>query len=187
MNKLKVYIAGKVSQDSVFGRYDWRDEFCSELAKLSGFEIINLDPTKSSAGFTPNQNDVALIFGRDCFMIKSADLVIVNLTDDISVGGSQEMLLAKYYRKPLVGIAPKQGKFFKSKKEILGKVYENWVDPFVKVSCDVIVGDINGAAGFIKNFFSRQGRFVKDISIIDKTLKYYQEHHYKNDQFLYNL
>jgi len=187
MKKLKLYIAGKVSPNSVFGRHDWRDEFCSKLAELSGFEFANLDPTKSHEDFDLDENNGKLIFGRDCFLIKSADLIIVNLTDDISVGGSQEMLIAKYYQKPLIGIASKGGKFFKEEKEILGKIYKNWTHPFVSVPCDTVVENINEVADFIKNFFSKPENSVKDMEVLDKALKYYKEHHHKDDQFLHNL
>ncbi|MDD2656638.1 MAG: hypothetical protein PHQ18_03685 [Patescibacteria group bacterium] len=187
MKKFKVYIAGKVSPDSVFGRHDWRDGFCMKLSELSGFEFINLDPTKSEGEFDLDENNSKLIFGRDCFMIKSADLVIVNLTDDISVGGSQEMLIAKYYHKPLIGIAPKGGKFFKDEKEIIGKIYKNWIHPFVAVPCDAVVEDINEVANFIKESFSKSDNFVKGIEIMDETLIYYEKYHHKNDQMLQDM
>lgn len=183
--RLKVYIAGKVSPDSVFRKHDWRDEFCKQLGELSGWDIINLDPTKSSEDFFLDENNAALIVGRDCFMIRSADLVIVNLTDDISVGGSQEMLIAKYYKRPLIGIARKGGKFFQEEKEILGKTYKNWMHPFVLISCDKVVEDIQGAADAIKElFFLLVGR-IKDISVFDETLSYYETHHHKNDRMLH--
>lgn len=187
MKKLKVYIAGKVSPDSVFGRHDWRDEFCTTLTELSGFEFVNLDPTKSQDNFNLDENNDLLIFGRDCFMIKSADVVIVNLTDDISVGGSQEMLIAKYYKKPLVGIAPKGGKFYKEEKEILGRVYKNWKHAFVSVPCDQVVEDITGVANFIKDFFSHSDIVPKGIEILDEAVNYYKDNHYKDDSFLHNL
>lgn len=187
MKKIKLYIAGKVSPDSVFGRHDWRDGFCAALSEASGFSFVNLDPTKSHEKFDLDENNSSLIFGRDCYMIKSADVVIVNLTDDISVGGSQEMLIAKYYRKPLIGIAPKGGKFFKEEKEIVGRLYKNWVHPFVSIPCDAVVEDIDGAANFIKNFFSRRNHSIKGIEILDKALKYYTEQHHEYDQTLHNL
>lgn len=187
MNKLKLYIAGKVSPNSVFKKHDWRDEFCAKLAELSNFEIINLDPTKSHNDFDLDENNSKLIFGRDCFMINLADLVLVNLTDDISVGGSQEMLIAKYYNKPLVGIVQKNGKFFKEEIEILGKTYKNWLHPFVSITCDAVVEDINGAAEFIKNFFIKSNNYVKDISILDEYLEYYKKQYYEKDNFFHNL
>lgn len=188
MKKLNLYIAGKISPtDTVANRTDWRDGFCKKLTELSGFDINNLDPTKQHGDSDLDENDARLIVGSDCFMIKSADLIIVNLTDDTSIGGAQEMLIAKYYHKPLIGIAPKEGRYFKSKKVILGKIYNNWLHPFVSVSCDAVVEDLEGAADFIKNFYSKPDNSVKDITVIDDSLKYYEEHHHKNDQFLHNL
>jgi len=181
---LKIYIAGKVSPNSVFGTHNWRDNFCIELSQKSGFNIINLDPTKSHDGFVLDEKNSKLIFGRDCFMIEKADLVVVYLTDDISVGGSQEMLIAKYYEKPLIGIAPKEGKFNKKKKEILGVVYKDWVHPFVSVPCDTVTESIDGAASFIKNFFLESPQAVKGLSIIDESVEYYKKEYHHLDRFL---
>jgi len=152
-------------------------------------DFINLDPTKTKTfeGNNFDEKDYKLSFGRDCFMIKSADLVIVNLTDDISVGGSQEMLIAKFFGKPLIGIAPKGGKFFKEEKEILGKVYQNYKDPFVSTTCDVMVENIKEAAEFAKKFFSEESHSIKDIKILDEALKYYEENFYQNDKLLQEL
>ena len=94
MKTLKVYVAGKVTANSSLGTSFWREDFCKELEKKSGVKIINLDPTSRTIDF-----DADMVFGRDCFMIKNADLVIVNLTDDMSVGAAQEMLVAKYFNK----------------------------------------------------------------------------------------
>ncbi|MDD2786038.1 MAG: hypothetical protein PHS79_04065 [Patescibacteria group bacterium] len=184
MQKLKVYIAGKVSPNSVFGRHDWRAGFCAKLSEFSGLEIVNLDPTQSDENFNLDESNAMLVFGRDCFMINAADLVIVNLTDDISVGGSQEMLIAKYFRKPLIGIAPKGGKFNKSETEIRGRVFTDWVHPFVAVPCDAIVEDVEGAAEHLKSFAIKMDEPVKDISILDESMAYYFDNHQKDDKFV---
>ncbi|MCA9459513.1 MAG: hypothetical protein KC550_03110, partial [Nanoarchaeota archaeon] len=132
--------------------------------------------------FNLNENNSKLIFGRDCFMIKSSDIVIVNLTDDISVGGSQEMLIAKYYSKLLIGIAPKGGKFNKEKTEFIGKKYENWIHPFVDIPCDILVENIDETANSIKNYILNKNIKVKNINIIDDTVKYYETHHLHLDK-----
>jgi len=97
------------------------------------------------------------------------------------------MLIAKYYNKPLIGIAPKGGKFSKEKKESFGGTYKNWVDQFVSVPCDAVVEDISETADFIKKFFSKPNNSIKGIAILDQSLKYYKKHHYKNDELLRNL
>ncbi|HIG93042.1 TPA: hypothetical protein HA242_03545 [Candidatus Woesearchaeota archaeon] len=172
MTKIKIYVAGKVNPNSVFGTHDWRINFCKALEEKTGFTIHNLDPTK-----TPkenwDENDSSLVFGRDCYMISQADIVIVYLTDDISVGGSQEMLLAKYFHKPLIGLAPLNGKFNKDQKEIGGRQYINWKDPFVATTCDRIAGNIDEVALAISDFLASSYK-SKDVSIITQNMEYYK-------------
>lgn len=161
---MKVYIAGKVSKDSVFGTHHWRDEFCAELAKLSGLELENLDPLRDQAGLT----DPKEIFAHDCRLINQVDLLIVYLSDDISVGGSQEILIARYLRKPVIGLAPVGGKFNGGQKEMLGQIIDNYQDPFVFSTCDVVCGSVEEVAEALKNL----GSFKSNgMSIIDQAIQ----------------
>jgi nucleoside 2-deoxyribosyltransferase len=181
VEKLKVYIAGKVSKNSVFGTEFWRDDFCKELSEKTGMEIINLDPTSEKSDNFDSSNS-SLIFGRDCYMIKQSDIVIVNLTDDISVGGSQEMLIAKYFKKPLLGIARKGGKFRKKETELFGKKVKNWIHPFVAPVVDELVEDINQASEWIRNNIEKIK--PKSISIIDENIDYYLENFHEIDEYM---
>jgi len=95
---VKVYVAGKISKDSVFGTHDWRVNFCYELEKVSELKLKNLDPTKTGT----DQSDSLLVFGADCYLISQSNVVIVYLSDDISIGGSQEILIAKYFKIPVI-------------------------------------------------------------------------------------
>lgn len=183
MKPLKVYIAGKVSKNSVFKTHDWRDEFCNALAKASGREIINLDPTKERGTGVFDENDSRLVFGRDLYMISISDLVIVYLSDDISVGGSQEMLIAKYYKKPLIGLAPKEGKFNLSEYDNYGVKVKNWVHPFVAETCDIVVATPEEVAKKISEV--TDANFTpKEISVIDVAVKYFQDKWLSRDPFL---
>ncbi|MFH1433735.1 MAG: hypothetical protein ABIG32_02485, partial [Candidatus Uhrbacteria bacterium] len=103
-------------------------------------------------------------------------------TDDISVGGSQEMLIAKYYEKPLIGIAPVGGKFRKPEKEIYGNTYLDYTDPFVFMSCDRIVEDIDELASVIQGIDS-----VKKIDLLDEAARYYKESFYADDELVQKL
>lgn len=167
MKSLNVYVAGKVSPESSMGTSFWRDEFCKELERLTNIRIINLDPLTDTGAFDPK-----LIFGRNSYLIKSADLVIVNLTDDISVGGSQEMLIAKHFGKPLLGIAKKEGKFVKAAHNIFGKEILDYTDPYVSVVCDSVVNDMIQAAEWIKNF---EKITPKTLDVIDNSVKYFEK------------
>lgn len=186
MKEIKVYVAGKVSKNSVFGTHDWRDAFCGEIAQKSDIAIINLDPTKKNGDFDLDQNNAALVFGRNAYMIKLADLIIVNLTDDISVGGSQEMIIARYFQKPVIGLAPRNGKFNKDTAEYYGKIFRNYRDPYITIPCDFIAENNDDIALFIKDFFADPTKHpVKDMSIIDDALKYYEEHYLPQDSYLH--
>lgn len=163
---VKIYVAGKISKDSVFGTHDWRDNFCAELEKLSGLRIDNLDPTKTGT----DQNDPQLVFGADSYLISQSDVVIVYLSDDISIGGSQEILIAKYFRIPVIGLARHGGKFNGADKEYFGKIVKNYKDPFVFTTCDVVCETVEQVAATLKDFRSIE---PKTLDIIPESIKYY--------------
>ncbi len=158
---MKLYIAGKVSANSTFGTHHWRDNFVDELTKSNGLELSHLDPLAYETGEYDPQN----VFDKDCWLISQADCVIVYLSDDISVGGSQEMMIAKYLRKPLVGLAPYGGKFQKSDKEFLGQTIKNYVDPFVFATCDVVCGSVEEVAQALTHLPAPKGIDIIDAGI----------------------
>lgn len=165
MSRLKAYVAGKVSKDSVFGTHHWRDNFCAQLESLSGLQLENIDPLKSETDMT----DPWAIFSKDCRLINEADVLIVYLSDDISVGGSQEILIARYLHKPVIGFAPFGGKFNGCRKEMLGKVIENYQDPFVFSTRDVVCGSIEEVGQALKGVqtIRSNGLDIIDRSIAD--------------------
>jgi len=160
----KIYIAGKVSKNSIFKTHHWRDDFCAKLIDLSGVELENLDPLKIQENFSNPES----IFAKDCKLINQSDFVVVYLSDDISVGGSQEILIAKYLRKSVIGFAPYGGKFNGASREMHGKQIENYKDPFVFSTCDVVCGTIEEVAETIKTIDKIK---PKTLEIIDKALK----------------
>lgn len=160
---MKIYIAGKVSKDSQFGKHHWRDEFCAQLASLSGLQLQNLDPIKVEQGAMGPQE----IFAKDCQLIARADVFVVYLSDDISVGGSQEMLIARYLHKPVIGFAPKGGKFNGATREMFGKTIEDYKDPFVFTTCDQVCGTIEEVAETLKSAVSIRS---SGLAIIDDAL-----------------
>lgn len=161
---MKVYIAGKVSKKSFFKTVHWRDDFCAEISEKSGIRLENLDPTKAIEDY----HSYFSIFSKDCKLIYKADFIIVYLSDDISVGGSQEILIAKYLGKPVIGFAPYGGKFNGCEKEMDGKIIQNYKDPFVFSTCDVVCGTIEEVAQAVKGI---DKLVPKTLSIIDKALE----------------
>lgn len=170
---LRLYIAGKVSKDSVFGTHHWRDDFCAKLEELSGIKLHNLDPTKLKL----NNIEPKIIFGADSYLISQCDAVVVYLSDDISVGGSQEILIAKYFNKPVIGLAPKGGKFNGSRKEHFGEVVNDFKDPFVFTTCDIVCENIEDVAKVLANV----GEIAtKGIGLIDEATKHYLSQYHES-------
>jgi 8-oxo-dGTP pyrophosphatase MutT (NUDIX family) len=170
---LTLYVAGKVSGNSSFGTERWRDELCRRLSAATGMNVTHLDPARTRDGRSLPETDPKAIFGRDCFLISKADLVLVCLSDDISVGGSQEMLIAKYYGKPLVGLAARGSKFIKDSFTLNGTTHRNWVHPFVSVPCDVVLHDFNELVSYLKLRWGSESIF-KSLSVIDDAVGYYR-------------
>jgi len=164
---MKIYVAGKISKDSVFGTHDWRDNFCAELEKLSGVSLQNLDPTKGNV----DQNDAAAVFGADSYLISQCDVLVVYLSDDISIGGSQEILIAKYFEKPVIGLARHGGKFNGSDKEYFGKIVKNYKDPFVFTTCDIVCTTIEEVATVLVKVHTIT---PKSLAIIPESIAYYR-------------
>jgi len=143
---LKLYIAGKVMKDSSFGTHYWRDDFCEKLATLSGLDLTHIDPLGGeTVTMTPQE-----IFAKNCRQIQRCDAVVVYLSDDISVGGSQEILIARYFKKPVFGLAPRGGKFNGAKREMFGTLIDDYKDPFVFTTCDVVCSSIEEVAEALK-------------------------------------
>lgn len=167
---MKLYIAGKVSKESQFGTHHWRDNFVNTLSELSGMKLTHLDPL----AYETTPYDPQTVFDKDCWLINQADCVIVYLSDDISVGGSQEMLIAKYLGKPLIGYAPRGGKFNADEREFMGEMIKDYVDPFVFASCDIIAGTIKDVAAELLKVHDMR---PKTINIIDTAIEGYQKAH----------
>lgn len=178
---VRIYFSGKIHPTPV-----WRDEVCRLLENKSGCKIIALDPTKFENGFDLDHQNAMLLVGRNSYMIQQADFVFVNLSDDISVGGSQEMLIAKHFGVPLIGLAPKEGRFNKSTETIVGRTYHNFIHPYVKLSCDMIAETIEEAAEYIVRYL-KQPVPPKNLGIIDQATSYYKKQHSLQDTYLQKI
>jgi nucleoside 2-deoxyribosyltransferase len=187
MSSVKLYIAGKIIPNSPYTSGPaWRDSLASELSCLTQYSIVNLDPRKFSSDSLNDQGNSRLIYGRNNYLISRADIVLVNLTDDISVGGSQEMLIAKYYQKPLIGLAPRGGKFNAEVKIVLGKEVHNYIDPYVFCSCDYIAEDIFGVAALIVTIVTSSPP-VKSLTFLEDVTDYYLSQYYGQDTYVHEL
>jgi len=102
------YLAGKVPKGAKeHATYqDWREDFEKKCKKLSDCEIKFLNP---------NQGDwsmpMGMYFGRDIEMIKQSNAIVMDGTVRMGAGTAQEILIAKYYNKPVILVCPKNSHY----------------------------------------------------------------------------
>src|SRR5882724_5741774 len=144
MRLLKVFFAGKVDPLSSHASPLWRDEASEQLNRsLKHYRVVDSSLVDHRNQMIVEKSlPVAVLFSQSCYYIRHSDVLVVNLTDDISVGGSQEIFIAKQFGIPVIGIAQRGGKFNRLKYELNGKTYWNWLHPFVAGLCDLVVNDI---------------------------------------------
>ncbi|MEX1995396.1 MAG: hypothetical protein WD887_01300 [Candidatus Saccharimonadales bacterium] len=182
MKPIKIYVAGKVSNNSVFGTHDWRDKFLDSIAALSGLKFINYDPVKKKD--ITGKHDPHRVFSGDLFLISKVDVVVVYFSDDVSVGASQEVLVAKYFNKPVIGLAPKGGKFNGGTKKVGEHTIKDYHHPFVFGTCDMVVGDIEELAEALKNLHKIK---PKTIHLIKEAADKFEKKHLKADEYVSKL
>jgi hypothetical protein len=170
--RVRIYFAGKMGKADGFDSKHWRNELSALISRQSRFHSVNLDFLEASHDII-NENDPRLIFGRDAFLIRSSDLVVVNLSDDISVGGSIEMLIAKLYNRPLIGVARPNGKFVSLEKDMLGRPVRGYISPFVNATCDWLVHDAYQLPQVIDQLYNKPA--IKDIRLTTESAQWYKQ------------
>lgn len=107
--KIKFYLAGRIP---LVGEkdidYNWRDKY-TKIIKSIVPQAIVLDPSKRLI----NEADSKALFGHDLFLIKVSDILLVNAEIQLGLGTSQELIIAKYFQKPIIAISPKGSYYFR--------------------------------------------------------------------------
>ncbi len=171
MKPIMIYLAGKVpkSDEELKNYSDWRKEFEIAVKKDTGCGIICLDPSHVHFDIA----DIYGVFGRDVYMVKQSDFIVIDARERIGPGTAQEMLIAKYFKKPVVTILPKNSHYWKDTK-IRDKEAKAWMNPFIAATSDIIAESVEDAAkkiaGCIKN---NENACAKSITLLDDAIKYY--------------
>lgn len=169
-----IYLAGKVpkNDDELRDYDDWRARFekaVKERVSSSETEIVCLDPSHVHFDIS----DTYGIFGRDVYMVKSSDYVVIDAREKMGPGTAQEMLIAKYFAKPVIAILPKDSHYWKDTK-IRDKGAKSWMNPFIAATSDAIAGTVEEAAEKIAGcIVNGSGICAKNIRLLDSAVKYY--------------
>jgi len=172
---MKVYLAGSVPkgerEKETF--FDWRREYKKKLSSVEGLKFVN--PTDVSK----YEWNPFLVFGGDCHYIKNSDLLIVYAEDTkkkLGVGTSQELLLAKYFKKPVIVVLPKGTPHRRSNLVFEGEMVEDWIHPFIFSTSDLIVEKLEDAIPWIEEYIDdRDSKRVKDISFIEEGIEKFKK------------
>jgi len=162
---MKIYLAGNVpkGKEEEKNFVNWRLDYAKVLKKY--FENDCVDPFDRNL----DESNFMQVFGADCKHIKDCLFVVVNARQKLGVGTAQEMVVAKYFKKPLVVVLPKDTHHRRSNIEFNGKFIEDWIHPFIFAFADYIIEDIEEIGKIHGEILTKE---PKDISVIDEGIGY---------------
>lgn len=171
MEKLKIYLAGSIPKgDAERDQFEnWREVYAAKILEvIPNAAFLDPDLIRDTVG-------PELVVGHDLWQISRSDIILVSIPEKVGAGTSQEMVIAKHLKKPVVTILPKDTHHRRSNIEFDGEMIEDWIHPFIFVSSDHIVESIDEAVVWIKNFQANPTAFpAKDMSAYDKTINRFE-------------
>lgn len=161
---MKIYLAGSVPKGDTEAKTftNWRLEYEQVLKKLLP-DVEVIDPYSADA----DESDFLLVVGSDSSHLKSADLIIVNSQEKMGAGTAMELVIAKYLKKIVVTILPKDSHHRRSNVTFHGKLIEDWIHPFIFAFSDHVLEDINEIGSL------EITRKPKDITVVDEAITHF--------------
>jgi len=170
---MKIVLLGSLPKgDKVrAGWVDWKPEYVEKIAaSLPDVEILHGDAISDNVG-------AELVVGHDLALVKEADLVIVDARSKIGAGTAQEMVIAKYFRKPVVAVIPRDTHHRRSNVVFDGQIVEDWIHPFLKVSSDYVADSVDDAVEWADQFFKNPVGFeIRDLSVFERTIAEFKKY-----------
>ncbi len=146
---------------------DWKSEYKNKLSQISNATFTDGDEWK-------DETKPLLVVGHDANLIKQADVIIVNAESKLGAGTSQEMVIAKYFSKPVISVLPKNTHHRRSGVVFDGVRVDDWIHPFILTFSDVVVESIDECVEWVKDFIHNpENKRIKDISVVDEAVAAY--------------
>ena len=163
---MRIYLAGSVPKgdEEAKGFDNWRGRYKKILQEF--FDADFIEPYHREL----DEGDFLAVVGQDCRHIKDCALVIVNAEEKLGVGTAQELVIAKYFSKPVISVLPKDTHHRRSNVVFHGKTVEDWIHPFIFAFSDFIVENVNEIEKIKDKVFSSA---AKDISVIDEAVRHF--------------
>lgn len=173
--KFKIFLAGSVPKgDNERKQWtDWKVNYKNVLSQFDTVEFLDGDAWK-------DDSKPFLLFGHAVNLIKTADIVIVNaekkIGNGIGVGTAQEIMVAKYFSRPVITVLPKNTHHRRSNVKFNGMIISDWVSPFLLSTSDLVVENIDNSLSWLKEYLENpKSKKIKNISIIDEAITAYSE------------
>jgi len=175
---IAIYLAGSITKGhEQMGKDTWLDEHREVIReRLSDFNVILLDPAIRG----DDLNDARSTFGRDLFMVSTADIVLVDVRGKRGIGVGAEMMWAKCKKVPLIAWAPDGTHYNCKDTSILGVRVESYVHPFVEALPDARVQSLEEACTLIRDYMTGKREVKGEQSVFD-AIEYYLETQLEND------
>lgn len=171
--KLRIMLLGSIPKgdDARKQWTDWKTEYKKILSQLDDVEFVDGDAWK-------DETKPFLLFGHDVNLVKISDVIIVNaekkIGNGIGVGTAQEIMVAKYFSKPVITILPKNTHHRRSDIVFDGTPISDWISPFLLSTSDLVVETIQGSLTWINEYVENpKNKKIKNISIIDEAIAEY--------------
>ncbi len=145
---LKIALLGKIPKGDAARKEftDWKAGYREAIvAKVPQAVFLDGD-------LITDDNGPELCVGHDLWMVKHADVLVVDAREKIGAGTAQEMVFAKLWKKPLVSVIPRDSHHRKSNLVVAGTNIPDWIHPFLFVASDYVGTDITDAAQWIASF-----------------------------------
>jgi hypothetical protein len=166
---MNIYLAGSVPKGDEEEKsfVDWRSHYRDVLKNVFDAEFI--DPYDRDL----DESDFLLVVGKDCVDIEESAIIIVNAEEMIGPGTAQELVIAKYLKKPVVTVLPKNTHHRRQHIMFNGKLIDDWIHPFIFTFSDFVIEDIVEIEKIKDDIFRTEN--IKDISVIDSAVEHFKK------------
>jgi len=144
--------------------HDWRADYQRQISIYID-DVDYIDPYERGEF---DESDFMAVFGTDCYHIKNSDLIVVNAEDKLGVGTAQEIVIAKYFKKPVITVLPKGTHHRRIDIVFRDQLIKDWIHPFLFAFSDLILDSIDQ---FKLTDVDLEYIKIKDIGVIDQAVE----------------
>ncbi|BEV11918.1 hypothetical protein ATDW_24140 [Asticcacaulis sp. DW145] len=152
----KIYLSGSIQKGDSDPRphsYFWtrEDEIFLEENIRSDIKLLN--PAKTPI----RRNNFYLNYGCDLYLVKIADVVLVDLRRSKGIGVGAELMFASMHSIPVIAWLPDDSEYKKDVvRNVSGEDLYDWVHPFAYGLCDKHVSDLDAACREINDMIKNR-------------------------------